>query len=161
MAENESLDLVHKLAKNRDWRPRMNPRKCGICPACIFRRQAMAVAGIAEPEGMYKYDFLSSPGMASQIPAKRLLPLKAFLMQVASLKDVRARTPLPRPVLRHLLSTEVLGNGHPLEAVIALLACYRDEWMAIASDRHRNEFSWARLLASPRPHTQGVTYASA
>jgi hypothetical protein len=82
-------------------------------------------------------------------------------MQVASLEDVRAGTPLPRSVLGHLLSTEVLSNGHPLEAVISLLASYRDEWMAIASDRHRQGLAWPRLLAAPQPQLQGVNHASA
>jgi 7-cyano-7-deazaguanine synthase in queuosine biosynthesis len=136
-------------------------KQCGVCPACVFRRQAMAVAGIAEPEGTYKYDFLGSPGGASRIPSKRLLHLKAFLMQVASLKDVCAGKPLPRSVARHLVSTEVLADGYPREAVAALLARYRDEWMDIASDGDRKGLSWARLLAAPRPQNQGVTHASA
>jgi len=35
--------LRHSLAK-----------QCGICPACIFRRQAMLTAGISEPNGSYR-----------------------------------------------------------------------------------------------------------
>ena len=85
----------------------------------------------------------------------------AFLMQAASLKDVGAGVLLPRSVVRHLLSTEVLADGHPPDAVIALLARYRDEWTDIASDGNRKGFAWARLLAAPRPQKQGVTHASA
>jgi 7-cyano-7-deazaguanine synthase in queuosine biosynthesis len=162
LAEARLEELGHLTASCVHYpRPGSKHKHCGVCPGCIGRRQAMAVAAIAEPEETYKYDFLGSPSVASRIPAKRLLYLKAFLMQVASLKDVRAGTPLPPSILRHLLSTEVLGNGHPLEAVIALLARYRDEWMAVASDGHRKGFAWARLLAAPRPQTQGVTHASA
>ncbi len=80
---------------------------------------------------------------------------------VASLKDVCVGEPLPRSVARHLVSTEVLADGFPLEAVTALLARYRDEWMDIASDAYRKGLPWARLLAAPRPKRQGVTHASA
>jgi 7-cyano-7-deazaguanine synthase in queuosine biosynthesis len=135
-------------------------KQCGICPACVLRRQAMAVSGIVEPQSTYKYDFLGSRGAASRIPPKKLLPLKAFLLQVASLRDVCAGMPLPRSVARHLISTEVLANGHRQEAVAALLAHYRDEWMDIASYGNRKGFAWARLLAVPQSRKQGVIHAS-
>ena len=136
-------------------------KQCGVCPACVFRRQAMAVAGIAEPEDMYRYDFLGSQDAASRIPPKRLRHLKAFLMQVASLKDIGVGSPLPRSVARHLHSTEVLANGHSPEAVAALLAHYRDEWLDIAANGNRKGLSWTRLLAAPQQRKQGVTHASA
>jgi hypothetical protein len=134
-------------------------KQCGVCPACIFRRQAMVVAGIAELEGTYKHDFLGSPRRASRIPPKRLIHLKAFLLQVASLKNVFAGKPLPRSVVRHLLHTEVLADGCPQEAVSALLARNRDEWMDLAADGIRMGLGWARLLAAPRSEKQGVTHA--
>jgi hypothetical protein len=139
----------------------LRQKQCGVCPACVFRRQAMAVAGITEPDDTYKYDFMGSPGGVSRIPSKRLLHLKAFLMQVASLKDVCAGKPLPRPIARHIVSTEVLADGQPPEAVTGLLARYRDEWMDIASGGNRKGLPWARLLVAPRPKRQGVTHASA
>jgi 7-cyano-7-deazaguanine synthase in queuosine biosynthesis len=136
-------------------------KQCGVCPACVFRRQAIAVAGITEPDDTYKYDFMATPGGVGRIPSKKLLPLKAFLMQVASLKDVCAGKPLPRPIARHVIGTEVLADGHPPAAVTALLARYRDEWMDIATDGNRKGLPWARLLAAPRPQREGVTHASA
>lgn len=156
MAENESLDLGSSYPLRHSQQ-----KQCGVCPACVFRRQALAVAGIAEPEDTYKYDFLASSGGLSRIPSKRLLHLKAFLMQVALLRDVCAGKPLPRSVARHLVSTEVLADGNPREAVTAMLARYRDEWMDIALAGNRKGLSWARLLVAPRPQKQGVTDASA
>jgi len=135
-------------------------KQCGVCPACVSRRQAIAVAGVAEPEETYKHDFLGSPGGARRILPKRLLHLKAFLMQVASLRDVCDGKPLPRTVARHLVSTEILADEYPREAVTALLARYRDEWMDLALDGNRKGLTWARLLAAPRPQEQGVTHAS-
>jgi 7-cyano-7-deazaguanine synthase in queuosine biosynthesis len=136
-------------------------KQCGVCPACVSRRQAMAVAGIEEPAEAYKYDFLTSPDKASRIPSKRLLYLKAFLMQAVSLKYVWDGAPLPRSIARHILSTEVLPGEHPPEELATLLARYRDEWLNIASDRNRKGFPWARLLAVPRFQVPGVTHASA
>jgi hypothetical protein len=162
LAEAGLDELAHLTASCVHYPLRHSRQKqCGICPACIFRRQAMTVAGIAEPDDTYKYDFMGTPGGVSRIPSKRFLHLKAFLMQVASLKDVCAGMPLPRPVARHLDSTEVLADGHRREAVTALLARHRDEWMAIASDGNRKGLPWARLLTAPRLQRQGVTHASA
>lgn len=162
LAEARLEELAHLTASCVHYPLRHSQHKqCGVCPACVFRRQAMAVAGIAESDNTYKYDFLGSPVGVSRIPSKRLLHLKAFLMQVASLKDVCAGKPLPRPVARHIVSTEVLTDGQPPEAATALLARYREEWMAVASDGNRKGLPWARLLATPRPQRQGVTHASA
>ena len=61
-------------------------KPCGICPACLFRRQAMHVTGIAEPENSYQYDLFDPSHEA--ISVDRLKYLKAFLMQVAQLDDV-------------------------------------------------------------------------
>jgi hypothetical protein len=136
-------------------------KQCGICSACIFRRQAMATAGIKEPEDAYEYDFLNSPRAANEIAGKRLQFLKAFLMQVAWLKDVGAQKPLPPAFARHLISTEILSRDESQEDVIELLARYRDEWMGIALERCQEGYRWATLLASHEPNRKGLTHASA
>jgi 7-cyano-7-deazaguanine synthase in queuosine biosynthesis len=162
LADTGLQELAHLTASCVHYPLRHSRQKqCGVCPACVFRRQAMAVAGIAEPDDTYEHDFLASPGEVSRIPSEKLLHLKAFLMQVASLRDVCAGKPLPRTVARHLVSTEVLADGYSPEAVTALLARYRDEWMNFASDGTRKGLAWARLLAAPRPQKQGVIHASA
>ena len=92
---------------------------------------------------------------------KRLQFLKAFLMQVAWLKDVDARMRLPPAFARHLISTEVLRREESQDNVIELLARYRNEWMTIASDKQKNGYNWARLLAVREPEMEGVTHASA
>jgi 7-cyano-7-deazaguanine synthase in queuosine biosynthesis len=152
---NSSASCVHYPLRH----PKQ--KQCGLCPACIFRRQAMAVARIDEPEGMYKYDFLGSPQAANRIPAKRLRFLKAFLMQVAWLKDIDTRKQVPTAFARHLISTEVMGRGESHEDAIELLARYRDEWMAIALEGRENGYNWAKLLVAREPETQGVIHASA
>jgi Queuosine biosynthesis protein QueC len=136
-------------------------KQCGVCPACILRRQAIASAGIKEPDELYEYDFLGSPEAANRIPGKRLQYLKAFLMQVAQLKDVDRRKPLPSAFARYLISTEILGRDQSQEDVIELLARYRDEWMVISSERREKGYKWARLLATQEPKMEGMTHASA
>ncbi len=101
MSENESLDmggptlnagmpLSAPSAKARRCvgfsLRHSQAKQCGVCPACLFRRQAMHVAGIAELEHSYKYDIFSACG-SEPIPVDRLKYLKAFLMQVSQLDD--------------------------------------------------------------------------
>jgi hypothetical protein len=119
----------------------------------------MASAGIGEPEDVYEYDFLGSPQAANRIPARHLQVLKAFLMQVAWLKDASSQTQLPPAFVRHLISTEILGREQSQEDVTELLARYRDEWMAIAAEKQAKRHKWARLLAIPE--VEGVTHATA
>lgn len=120
----------------------------------------MVVAGITEPDNPYKYDFMGSPGGANRNPSERLLNLKAFLMQVASLKDVCAGKPLPRPINRHLVSTEVLADGDLPDSLTALFVRYRNEWMDIAADGNRKGLPWARLLAASQSQKEVEIHAS-
>jgi 7-cyano-7-deazaguanine synthase in queuosine biosynthesis len=136
-------------------------KQCGVCPACILRRQAMATAGIVEPENAYEHDFLGYPQTESKIPAKRLQFLKAVLMQVAWLSGVESRGQLPSAFARHLISTEILGRNQLQEDLIELLVRYRDEWMVIASEAERKGHNWAKLLATHEPKMEGITNASA
>ncbi len=82
-------------------------------------------------------------------------------MQVAWLKDVDTGKQLPPAFARQLISTEILGREQSQEDVIELLARYRDEWMAIASERREKGYNWARLLAMHEPKMEGVAHASA
>jgi 7-cyano-7-deazaguanine synthase in queuosine biosynthesis len=136
-------------------------KQCGVCPACIFRRQALATAGITEPHGAYEYDFLGPVRAANKIPPKRIQFLKAFLMQVAWLQDIQIRDQLPTAFVRHLISTETLRRDQSQEEVVELLTRCRNEWMAIASERGGFGHHWARLLACHETTTVGVTQASA
>jgi hypothetical protein len=138
-------------------------KQCGVCPACLFRRQAMQVAGIVEPDHSYKYDIFDL-SQSESIPADQFKYVKAFLMQVAQLDGVETGETLPRAFERHVLSTNILQRGQSQKGVIELLARYRDEWVAIASNARRNGNAWAKWLSPQQPQErqeQGVTYASA
>ena len=132
-----------------------------MCPACVFRRQALATAGIVEPDDTYKYDFIDSARGANKIPPKRLEFLKAFLKQVAWLKDIETRGKLPAAFVRNLISTEILGRDESQDDVVQLLTRYRDEWMEVASKNANEGHHWARLLGRHESNLEGRTYATA
>lgn len=136
-------------------------KQCGLCPACIFRRGSLRFAGIQEPEGAYKYDFLGPAERVNQLPEKRLAYLRAFLMQIARLRGIEDKDRLPPAFERHIVVTGIVLKGQSQKGVIQLLARYRDEWTEIASAARESGHAWARLLAPKRPETQGVTHASA
>ena len=121
-------------------------KQCGVCPACIFRRQAMMVAEIAEPQGTYKYDLFSQSHENSGIEENHLKYLKAFLLQVANLGSLTPDMPLPSRVQRHLLGTNVVSSGRSLAPFVRLLSRYRDEWLGLAAQSKEHEWSWSGLM---------------
>ena len=84
-------------------RPGSEHKHCGICPGCIGRRQAMIIAGIDEPEGMYKFDIFGAPEAVNQVSEKGLSYLKAVLLQVARLWDIENHDCLPPAFERHVV----------------------------------------------------------
>lgn len=134
-----------------------NQKQCGLCPACIFRRVAMESAGIHESGDAYRYDFLNE--RINDVPDKRLAYLKAFLVQVAHLRDIENCENLPRFFERHIVP-HIIPKGHSQRGVIELLARYRDEWEKVASVARERGCLWASLLAPKRPPRKGVEHAS-
>ena len=121
-------------------------KQCGICSACLFRRQAMLVGRVEEPQDTYSFDLFGTSERASLVPPEKLNYLKAFLMQVAEWIEIKFTGRLPEPVERHLRHTRILRPGESPEAFIALLTRNREEWLAIAAEGRRNGLPWARLL---------------
>lgn len=123
-------------------------KQCGVCPACIFRRQAMMVAGIEEPQGTYKYDLFSQDYESSGIEERHLEYLKAFLLQVANLGPLEPGVRVPLRVQRHLLGTNVVPPGESTTAVLNLLSRYRDEWLNLAAHGMvDHDWEWTNLMA--------------
>jgi 7-cyano-7-deazaguanine synthase in queuosine biosynthesis len=136
-------------------------KQCGICPACIFRRQALAVAGITEASGKYKYDLFTDPVAANRLGRSHLKYLMAFLSQVVQLTNVRANQPIPPRFGRHLFGTGILRTDESPTAVQHLLETYRDEWVSVMNVSRRQGFGWAHLVGQDVPHTEGATHAVA
>ena len=96
-------------------------KQCGLCPACIFRRQAAAVRRDSRsPSDAYKYDFLGPAERVNQLPEKRLGYLKAFLMQVAQLRGIEEHDRLPPAFERHVVGTGIVPKGQSQKGVIQL-----------------------------------------
>lgn len=163
MVRNLADAGLHRLAKStvscvsyplRDKKS----KQCGICPACIFRRQAILSAGIDEPARTYKYDIFSG----NEPPKEgRLAYLKAFLMQVAELEEVQSGRRLPERVLRHLMGTGILRNGESSAPFIRLLSEYRREWLEVTQQAEQRGYSWTKLLAASGNASEGASRASA
>lgn len=136
-------------------------KQCGVCPACLFRRQAMLTAGIEEAAETYKYDLFTGRQGATGTPANKLRFLKAYLMQVRELKEVRLGEKLPDRVLRHLVGTCILEQRDPTAPYIQLLGRYRDEWMQVARLAESNGYSWTKMIRPVDSNKEGVSRASA
>jgi hypothetical protein len=44
------------------------PRQCGVCEGCVLRRMGFAHAGIVEPSGSYRHDFVNGPDSGTRHP---------------------------------------------------------------------------------------------
>jgi hypothetical protein len=121
-------------------------KQCGVCPSCIVRRQAMAVAGIEEP-GVYKYDLFGSAEAADAVPEDGLMYLKAILLQVANLGPLDPDSRVPDRVRRHLLATSVVSREECMAPFLRLLSRYRHEWLDIAAQGMEPGWAWTNLLA--------------
>jgi hypothetical protein len=138
-----------------------NAKQCGVCPACLFRRQSLSVAELRESAATYKYDLFENVEAANRVPAQRLHYLKAFLDQVVQLEGVQENQPLPLRIRRHLVGTGVLANGDRVNSVVRLLRTYRDEWRETIAQAQGRGISWTKLMGRPTPLTEGATHAVA
>jgi hypothetical protein len=117
-------------------------KQCGTCPACIFRRQALLVAGIDEPVESYKHDLFGRTD--NDAPDENL---HAFLMQVDKLSTLDHSDEVPRLLVRHLRSTEVISDSRVPGAMIDLYRRYRQEWLLLVKRGLRADWKWSRMMA--------------
>lgn len=124
------------------------PKHCGICPACIGRRQAFLAGGVEDDSAGYKTDLLC-PGDVEALNADDLSFLKATLMQVSLLGQ--APGSLPPQVEHYFRSSQVPrhdGNGWSKQ--VAMLHRYRGEWEALARTAAARGVSWSQWLGIQR-----------
>jgi 7-cyano-7-deazaguanine synthase in queuosine biosynthesis len=135
---------------------------CGVCSACLFRRQAMIVGGIDEPSGTYTIDLFGRRNRVNAVKPERLAYLKAYLMQAADWAEIESTGRLPDSVQRHLRHTHNLMPDESLGRFSNLLCRYRDEWFKIAEQGRKRGYRWAGLLARVQPPVeQGASHAIA
>jgi 7-cyano-7-deazaguanine synthase in queuosine biosynthesis len=129
--------------------------QCGICPACVFRRQAMLTAGIAEHKSAYTIDLFAETDPARTISQKDMRCVRAFHQQVAHLRELDAGV-VPACFRRYLRATHVVTDDSQIAAHADVYRRYRREWISLVDDARRRNFPWvsqARTLAI----AEGVT----
>ena len=122
-------------------------KQCGVCPACIIRRQAMITAGIEEPADSYKFDLFGPPRMGREVPVNELGNLKAFLMKLNKLSALESHAEVPGFFRCHLIGTGVVQHSEQLTPFVDLYRRYRKEWLTLVARAQTQGWSWANLLA--------------
>ena len=147
LANSGLEDLARSTVSCVHYPLRESPHKqCGVCPACILRRQAMFVADINEAEGTYKYDLFGPSASVNRVASRSLRYLKACLMQVVQLAEIEGKADLPRRFRRHIYGTGIIRPGESATPFIELLLRYRHEWLAIAEYAKSHGWSWGTLM---------------
>ncbi len=134
--------ILHPLRRD-GW------QQCGHCPACVFRRQALRTAGIAEAKNAYAVDLFADPDPGRTIPSKQMQAIKAFHQQVAHLADLDSGR-APPCFKRYLRATHAVSTDEELAPHIEVYRRYRQEWLAIIADARRRCLPWispARSMA--------------
>jgi len=121
-------------------------RSCGLCPACIFRRVALHAAGIEEASDRYQHDLFDP--RCSQLPAKKLRYLTAYLLQIDSLRDLDDSR-LPPLIARHLAWTDVIHPGESPHSYVEMFRRYRSEWYGFLEQVRRQGGAFASRIDLP------------
>lgn len=121
-------------------------KECGICPACIFRRQALFCAGIDESGSKYQYDLFSAAS-SEKIPKEKLNPLRAFLMQIDKLSQLENSSQLPTFFVRHLRATEVISSDSVPSEIVDLYRRYRKEWLNLIAKGQHQGWKWTQMMS--------------
>ncbi len=116
--------------------------QCGVCPACLFRRVAMASAGVNEPRGVYRYDLLDP---RTEVSAKKRRPLLAFLNQVDSI-HAAGESQLPAAIRAHLHAAGVVESDDDTKLFATLYRQYAADWDEFIRQGRRNGCSWPNLI---------------
>ncbi len=134
LAQESVSCILHPLLR-RGW------QQCGHCPACVYRRQAMLTAGIAEAEDAYAVDLFSPPHPRHPIPLKQLRPIRAFHQQVARLSELDDGL-APECLRRYLLATRAISSDEQLAQHVEVHRRYRREWLDLIADARRHGLPW-------------------
>jgi hypothetical protein len=127
-------------------RIRGSAKQCGLCFACIGRRQALFAANVDDPVSQYQHDVLDADCDA---PSLDLESLRADLFQVARLAELSSRE-LPAWFSRHLYGSHVVQMGDSAEPWRDLMLRYRAEWLRLIESGRERHLKWAELVNAPK-----------
>lgn len=120
---------------------RQGRQQCGICPACVFRRQAMLTAGIAEKNHAYAIDLFAPTDPARTIAARDMRWVKVFHAQAAQLRDLDSGA-IPERFRRYVKATSAAANDAQVACYAEVYRRYRREWMLLIEDARSRNFPW-------------------
>ena len=129
-------------------------KQCGTCPACIFRRQALLVAGIHEPAHSYKHNLF---GRTDYDPSDE--NLRAFLMQVNKLSTLDRSDEMPNSLKRHFRATGVIDDDQIPAPLIDLYRRYRREWLLLTERALQEDWKWSQMVVTPQSTQMEMQYA--
>jgi len=123
-----------------------NAKQCGLCFACIGRRQALFAADADDPVSQYRHDICNKNCDATPMDFESL---RAHLFQVARLAEFSSQE-LPVWFSRHLYGSHVVQAGDPAEAWRDLMLRYRAEWLRWIERGRERHLKWAELVNAPK-----------
>ena len=148
LARKSSSCILHPLLR-KGW------QQCGHCPACVFRRQALLTAGIAEPKDAYAVDLFADPHPGTGIPTKTMRTIRAFHQQIAHMPELRSGN-APPCFKRYLKATNAVSSDAQLAPHIEVYRRYREEWLPLIAEARRRHLPWVARTPS-LAKAQGAT----
>lgn len=127
-------------------RVRGTAKQCGLCFACIGRRQSLFAAGVDDPVSQYHRDMFSA---SCETTPGDLDNLRADLFQVARLAELRSPE-LPAWFSRHLYGSHIAQIGDSPEPWCELMLRYRAEWLRWIEHGRQQRLKWAELVSTPK-----------
>ena len=127
-------------------RVRGSAKQCGLCFACIGRRQALFAASVDDPVTQYHRDFFDPQCGAT---VTDLESLRADLFQVARLAELCSAEP-PAWFARHVYGSHVAQPEDSIAPWLELMLRYREEWLRWIDEGRRRHLKWAELVNTPK-----------
>lgn len=134
---------------------RKGGRQCGHCTACVYRRQAMWVAGIPEKLDAYDFDLFAPPELGAGPDPRHLVKIRAFQQQAGRLADLDDGR-LPTCFRTYLYATGAVANESELAPHIEIYDRYRREWERLIAQARQNGVTWAMPARGPALAGGGV-----
>jgi hypothetical protein len=127
-------------------RIRGSAKQCGLCFACIGRRQALFAANVDDAVSQYQHDIFNAD---CDVTTMDLDSLRADLFQVARLAELSSRE-MPAWFSRHLYGSHVVQIGDCAEPWRDLMLRYRAEWLRLIAHGRKRHLKWAELVNAPK-----------
>jgi hypothetical protein len=154
--KTELLETVSCWQKRRNVNVDGKRRQCGLCAACMLRRQSLHAAGLEEPAGTYSWSDLNHPSMIDARPTAMVGETTASMHHyaVAGIQHLSDLSRLGREKAQSSeLRSKSLQIAKALDAphdethkkLVELLGRHRDELEGFLSSLRQDSFirSWS------------------